>query len=119
MAALRIEPGPEVRSSGCYSRPLSEPLKPIKAFILDEEPLEPIKCFFGPLSDFIFTFQPLFSEFCPQNVHYLGFAVHFYPEKVFQCSWRAVRGKCNYCQLNAIYDNLSNTPGHRILIGIN
>ena len=29
-------------------RPLSEPLKPLKAFILDEEPLEPLKCLFGP-----------------------------------------------------------------------
>ena len=46
-------------------RPLSDPLKPLKAFILDEEPLEPLECLFGPLSAFIFTFEPLFSAFCP------------------------------------------------------
>ena len=40
-------------------------LKPLKAFILREEPLEPLKCLFGPLSAFIFTFEPLFSAFCP------------------------------------------------------
>ena len=64
-------------------RPLSEPWKPLKAFILDEEPIEPLKCLFGPLSAFISTFEPLFSAFCPQNAHYLGFGVHFYREKVF------------------------------------
>ena len=55
------------------NRPLSEHLKPLKLFILDEESLEPLKCLFGPLSDFIFTFEPVFSGFCPQNAHYLGF----------------------------------------------
>ena len=64
-------------------RPLSEPLKPLKAFILDEEPLEPLKCLFGPLSAFIFTFEPLFFAFCPKNARYFGFGVHFYPEKIF------------------------------------
>ena len=49
------------------SRPPSEPLK---AFILDEEPLEPLKCLFGPLTDFIFTFGPLFTAFSTQNLTY-------------------------------------------------
>ena len=64
-------------------RPLSELLKPLKAFILDEEPLEPLKCLFGPLSAFIFTFEPLFPTFCPKNARYLGFGVHFLREKIF------------------------------------
>ena len=64
-------------------RPPSEPLKPVKAFIVDKEPLEPLKCLLGPLSAFIFTFKPLFFAFSPQNAHYLGFRVHFYQEKVF------------------------------------
>ena len=64
-------------------RPLSEPLKPLKAFILNEEPLEPLKCLFGPLSAFIFTFEPLFSAFCPQNTHYLCFGVNFTQKRSF------------------------------------
>ena len=58
---------PTVNNMAIY-RPLSEPLKPLKAFILDEEPLEPLKCLFGPLSDFIFSFEPLFATFCPKDL---------------------------------------------------
>ena len=50
-----------------WFRPLSEHLKPLKAFILDEEPLEPLKCLFGPLSAFIFTLEPLFPTFCQKS----------------------------------------------------
>ena len=55
----------------------------MESLILDEGPLEPLKCLFGPLSDFIFTFEPLFSAFCPQNAHYFGFGVLFFLEKSF------------------------------------
>ena len=54
--------------SVCCCRPPNEPLKPLKAFILDEEPLEPLKCLFGPLSAFIFTFEPLFFAFCQKKM---------------------------------------------------
>ena len=92
-------------------RPPSEPLK---AFILDEEPLEPLKCLFGPLSDFIFTFEPLFAAFCPQNVHNLGFGVNFCSVQVFYCPRRAVRDKSYCCQPSVIYRSLSNAPRHHI-----
>ena len=104
-----------VAYSGFFrSRPLSEPLKPLKAIIL-----EPLKCLSRPLSDFIFTFEPLFSAFCPKNAHYLGFESAFLPGKGFLCLWRAVRGKSHRCQHGAIYSRLSNTPCHRMVIGIN
>ena len=58
-------------------RPLSEALKPLKAFILEVEPLEPLKCIFGPLSDLIFSFEIFFAAFCPKNWYFPIFGGHF------------------------------------------
>ena len=41
----------------CRCRPPSEPLKPLKAFILDEQPLKPLKHLNGPLLAFIFDMR--------------------------------------------------------------
>ena len=49
---------------GPTSRPLSEPLKPL---FWMRSLLEHVKCRFGPLNDFIFTFEPLFATISPQN----------------------------------------------------
>ena len=57
-----------------YLLALCEPLKPLKAFILDGELF---KCIFRPLSDFIFTFEPLFAAFCQKSRQYPSFEVYF------------------------------------------